>query len=216
MWKPPWHQSTLWRPWHWDSWRCTPILAVCPSAKASAVLSWAAWGKPLPAAPGGDPAPWLSTAQPGGLCALLAPQARRGVDVLEGGAESHRDGEGVGQLYNEWKLRKLSQFSLQGRRLGGVILFLICAESNYHKEGCNEGGAGLFAVGPEAQLETVGTEWNPEGSFWTSQTTYLLWDCPWRSWTLHPWSYSKATWLWIALLEQWRLHRVTSGCSFHP
>lgn len=32
----------------------------------------------------------------------------------------------------------------------GDLLFLISAENNYHKEGC---GAGLFSVGPEAQLE---------------------------------------------------------------
>lgn len=62
------------------------------------MLSWAALGKLLPAAPQGDPSPWLSTseAMPGGLCSVLAPHYRRDVDVLERVEARARDGEGSG------------------------------------------------------------------------------------------------------------------------
>lgn len=94
-----------------------PFWQCALAAKASAVLSWAALGKALPDAPGGDPSPWLSTAaaRPGGVGSVLAPQYRRDVDVLEkvepGATEMV---EGMGQLCSEQRLRKLGQFSLQG------------------------------------------------------------------------------------------------------
>lgn len=84
----PSHQSTLWRSWQ-EALGFTeiqlPFWQCALAAKASAVLSWAALGKLLPAAPGGDPSPWLSAAEArhGGLGSVLAPQYRRDVTVLE-------------------------------------------------------------------------------------------------------------------------------------
>lgn len=51
-----------------------PFWQCALAAKASAVLSWAALGKALPDAPGGDPSPWLSTAaaRPGGVGSVLS------------------------------------------------------------------------------------------------------------------------------------------------
>lgn len=201
---------------HWDS---APILAVCPCSKGicSALLgctrqttSSCSTRGSLPLAQHFWSHAWRSLFSPGS-------SLRRDVDVLERVEARARDGEGSGAALLWVKAEKAGTVQPAGEKAWGDFYFLIYVETNYHKGGCNEGGAGLFSVVSRGTTrETVGTEQNPEGSFWTSQTTYLLWGCRWRSWTLHPWSYSKATWLWVTLRGQWGLDRVTSGGSFQP
>lgn len=156
MWKPPCpavccHQSTLWRSWQ-EALRFTeiqlPFWQCALAAKASAVLSWAALGKLLPAAPQGDPSPWLSTSEatPGGLCSVLAPHYRRDVDVLERVEARARDGEGSGAALLWVKAEKTGTVQPAGEKAWGDFYFSIYVETNYHKGGCNEGGAGLFSV----------------------------------------------------------------------
>ena len=107
--------------------------------------------------------------------------------------------KGLEHLSCEEKLRELGLFSLEKRRVRGILLIYL----NSWREGAKRTEPGspqwCLVTGPEA----MGTDWNTGGSVWASRKIFLLcrWvsngtGCPGRVWSPNPWRCSKTVWTW--------------------
>ena len=194
---PPHAQMTRWKAaWQKRPWGCWwtlswPWSSNVPLQQSRPTASWLACA--LSANEGGDLSPLFSICETTPGVVLSAPQYIRDMDIWERVQwKATKMSEGLEHLSYEEMLKQLGLFSLDKRRLRGILSMCTNVWWGRVKKMELDYSQWCPVIGPEA----TSTNWNTEGYIWTSQNTFLLWR--WLStWTGHlerlqnlaPWRY---------------------------